>query len=42
MFEEILGFPPRRDIDFSIDMVLGDASIYKIPYNINTPNLKEL
>jgi hypothetical protein len=34
--------PPRREIDFSIDLVLGAAPVSKKPYRMSTPKLKEL
>lgn len=42
VFNEILGLPPKRDIDFSIDLVLGDAIVSNIPYIMSTLELKEL
>jgi hypothetical protein len=42
VFWEILGFPPKRDIDFSIDLVPGVAPMSKTPYRMGTPELKEL
>ena len=42
VFQEILGFPPRREIDFSIDLVLGATPVSKTPYRMRTPDLKEL
>jgi hypothetical protein len=36
-FGEILGFPPRRDIDFSIYLVPGVSPVSKTPYRIDTP-----
>jgi hypothetical protein len=42
VFREIPGLPPKRDIDFCIDLVLGDAPVPKIPYIMGTPELKEL
>jgi hypothetical protein len=41
VFKEILGFPPKRDIEFSINLVLGEASVSKTPYRMSTPELKE-
>ena len=41
VFGKILGFPPKRDIDFSIDLVLGAAPMSKTPYIMGTPELKE-
>jgi hypothetical protein len=42
VFKEILGFPPRRDIYFSINLMPGEAPISKTPYRMSTPELKEL
>jgi hypothetical protein len=42
VFQEIPGLPPRREIDFSIDLVLGAAPVSKPPYRMSTPELKEL
>ena len=42
VFWEILGFPPKRDIDFSIDLVQGSSLVPKTPYRMGTPELKEL
>ena len=39
---EILGLPPKRDIDFIIDLVLGAALVSKTPYRMSTPYLLEL
>jgi hypothetical protein len=42
VFWEIPGLPPKRDINFSIDLVLGSSPVSKTPYIIHTPELKEL
>jgi hypothetical protein len=42
VFQEIPGLPPRREIDFSIDLVPGVAPVSKTPYRMSTPELKEL
>jgi hypothetical protein len=42
VFQEIPGFPPRREIDFSIDLVPRAAPVSKKPYRMRTPELKEL
>jgi hypothetical protein len=42
VFKEIPGLPPKRDIDFSINLMLGVAPISKTPYRMSTPKLKEL
>jgi hypothetical protein len=41
-FKEIPGFPPKRDIDFSINLMLGETPISKTPYRMSTKKLKEL
>jgi len=40
VLQEIHRFPPRREIDFSIDLVLGVALVSKKPYRMSTPELK--
>jgi hypothetical protein len=42
VFQEVPGLPPKRDIDFSINFMLGAAPISKAPYRMSTPELKEL
>jgi hypothetical protein len=42
VFKEVLGLPPKRDIDFSINLMLGAAPVSKTPYIMSTPELKEL
>jgi hypothetical protein len=42
VFGEIPGFPPKRDIDFSINLMPGAAPVSKTPYRMSTPELKEL
>jgi hypothetical protein len=42
VFKEILGLPPKIDIDFSINLLLGSAPVSKTPYIMSTPELKEL
>ena len=42
VFKEILGLPPKRDIDFSINLMLGATPISKTPYRMSTPEPKEL
>jgi hypothetical protein len=37
LFQEIPGLPPNREINFSIDLVLGDAPVSKKPYRMSTP-----
>ena len=40
--EEVPGLPPRRDIDFSIEITLGVVPAYRMPYRMSTPELVEL
>ena len=35
--DEILGIPPKRDIDFTIELVPGAAPASKTPYRMTTP-----
>ena len=42
VFQEVPGLPPKRDIDFSIDLVPGSVLISKTPYRMGTLELKEL
>jgi hypothetical protein len=42
VFQEILRLPPKRDIYFSIDLVLGASPVSKNPYRMSTLELKEL
>ena len=37
VFKEVPGLPPRRDIDFSIDLILGAVPVSKTPYRMSTP-----
>ena len=37
--DEIPGLPPKRDIDFSIDLVPEIAPVSKEPYRMSTPKL---
>ena len=39
---EIPGLPPKRDIDFIIDLVPGAAPVSKTPYRMSTPEFLEL
>jgi hypothetical protein len=36
------GLPPKRDIDFSINLMPGAAPVSKAPYRMSIPELKEL
>jgi hypothetical protein len=40
--DEILELPPRRVIDFSIDLLHGSTPISKAPYRMSLPELTEL
>jgi hypothetical protein len=40
--EEVLGLPPRRDIDFSIELAPGAVPVSRTPYRMSTLELVEL
>ena len=40
--DEIPGLPPKRDIDFKIELVLGAAPVSRIPYMMSTLEMLEL
>jgi hypothetical protein len=40
--EEVSGLPPRRDIDFSIELAPGAVPVSRTPYRMSTPELVEL
>ena len=40
--DEIPGLPPKRDIDFTIELVPGEALVSKTPYKMSTPETLEL
>jgi hypothetical protein len=42
VFKEVPGLLPKRDIDFSINLMLGVAPMSNNPYIMSTPKLKEL
>jgi hypothetical protein len=42
VFQEVPGLPPKRDIDFSINLMPGVAPVSKNPYRMSTPELKEI
>jgi hypothetical protein len=42
VFHEVPGLPPKRDINFSINLMPGVAPVLKSPYRMSTPELKEL
>ena len=41
-WEEIPGLPPKRDLDFTIELVFGAAPNSKSPYRMNILELNEL
>jgi len=42
VFQEVLGFPPDREIEFTIELVPGTALISKVPYRMEPVELTEL
>jgi len=42
VFQEVPGLPSKRDIDFSLNLMLGAAPVSKSPYRMSMPKLKEL
>ena len=40
--DEIPRLPPKRDIDFTIELVPRAAPVSKTPYRISTPEMLEL
>jgi hypothetical protein len=40
--EEVPGLPPRRNIDFSIEIVPGAVPMSRTPYRMSIPELVEL
>jgi hypothetical protein len=42
VFEKFPGLPPKRDIDFSINLMPGATPVSKAPYRMSIPKLKEL
>jgi hypothetical protein len=42
VFKEVPRLPPKRDIDFSINLMPGAAPVSMIPYRMSTLELKEL
>ena len=40
--DEILGITPKRDIDFTIELVPGTAPVSRAPYRMSTPEMLEL
>jgi hypothetical protein len=41
-FKEVPRLPPKRDLDFSLDLVPGAVITSKIPYRMRTPELVEM
>ena len=39
---EVMWIPAKRDIDFTIDLVLGATPISKAAYRMSTPEMLEL
>jgi hypothetical protein len=42
VFKEIPGLPPKRDIDFFINLMAKETPVSRTPYRMSTPELKEL
>ena len=40
--DEISGLPPKRDIDFTIELVPRAAPVSKTPYRMSTPEMLEV
>ena len=40
--EEIPGLPPKRDIDFTIELLPGASPVSRAPYRMSVPELTEL
>lgn len=40
--EDIPGMPPRRDVEFTVDLVLGTGPISKAPYRMAPAEMNEL
>ena len=40
--DEIPELPPKRDIDFTIELVPGEAPMSKTPYRMSMPEILEL
>jgi hypothetical protein len=40
VFKEVPGLPPKRDIDFSINLMPGAAPVSNNPYIMSTPEMK--
>jgi hypothetical protein len=42
VFQEVPKLPPKRDINFSINLMPGAAPVSKAPYRMSMPELKEM
>lgn len=42
VFEEMMGMPPKREMEFEIDLVPGAAPVAKVPYRLGPGELAEL
>jgi len=42
VFSEVVGLPPDREIEFSIDLVPGTQPIHKAPYRMAPTELREI
>jgi hypothetical protein len=42
VFKEVPRLPPKRYIDFSINLMPGATPVSKAPYRMSTPEMKEL
>jgi hypothetical protein len=42
VFKEVPRLPPKRDIDFSINLMPGAGPVSTTPYRMSTPELKEM
>ena len=40
--DEIPGLPPKRDIDFTIELMPGVGPVSKTPYRTSTPEMLQL
>nr|GEW56537.1 putative reverse transcriptase domain-containing protein [Tanacetum cinerariifolium] len=40
--EDLPGIPPARQVEFQIDLVLGDAPVAQVPYQLAPAKMKEL
>ena len=39
--DEIPGIPPKRNIDFTIELMLGATTVFKTPYRMSTLKMIE-